>query len=146
MRDAVFSGLRLAARALVLVLAVEAVTFSVDIVQIAGILERIGFRGLGFSMGVAANLFPSLHRSWACARESLWMRGGFRAARWKALKLLFVTVVGNALGRSREIAVAAECRAYDPQRSRPASVQRGRADFWLMALCAASFFWILLWS
>jgi len=137
-RGAVFSGLRIAERALVLVLAVEAVTSSVDIAQIAGILERIGFRGLGFSLGVAANLLPSLHRSWVCARESLWMRGGFRAQRWRALRLLFLTVVGNTLGRSREIAVAAECRAYDPERSRPAPVRKGRLDGWLVVLCVAS--------
>lgn len=142
---AVFSGLRLAARALVLVLAVEAVTSSVDIAQIAGILERLGFRGLGFSLGVGTNLLPSLHRSWVCARESLWMRGGFRAARWRALKLLFVTVVGNTLSRSREIAVAAECRAYDPEGSRPAPLRRGRADRWLWLLCLGSLLWVLLY-
>lgn len=138
LREAVFSGLRIAGRALVLVLAVEAVTSSVDIAQIAGILERVGFRGLGFSLGVAANLLPSLHRSWVCARESLWMRGGFRAQRWRALRLLFLTVVGNTLGRSREIAVAAECRAYDPDRSRPAPLRKGRLDLWLVVGCGTS--------
>lgn len=145
LRGAVFSGLRLAARALVLVLAVEAVTSSVDIPQIAGILERIGFRGLGFSLGVAANLLPSLHRSWLCARESLWMRGGFRNARWRALKLLFVTVVGNTLARSREIAVAAECRAYDPERGCPVPLRRGRADGWLLLVYLGSLMVLVLY-
>lgn len=144
LRGAVFSGVRIAGRALVLVLSVEAVTSSVDIAQIAGILERIGFRGLGFSLGVAANLLPSLHRSWVCARESLWMRGGFRARRWRALRLLFLTVVGNTLGRSREIAVAAECRAYDPERSRPAPLRKGRLDGWVVVLCAASVLCVIL--
>lgn len=144
-RGAVLSGLRLAARAFVLVLAVEAVTSSVDIAQIAGILERLGFRGLGFSLGVGANLLPSLHRSWVCARESLWMRGGFRNARWRALKLLFVTVVGNTLARSREIAVAAECRAYDPERGRPVPLRRGRADLCLWLGCLGSLLWVLLY-
>lgn len=142
---AVFSGLRLAARALVLLWAVEAVTSSVDIAQIAGILERMGFRGLGFSLGIAANLLPSLHRSWVCARESLWMRGGFRAARWRALELLFVTVVGNALARSREIAIAAECRAYDPEQSRPAPLRRGRADLCLWLGCLGSLLWVVFY-
>lgn len=146
LRGAVVAGLRIAGRALVLVLAVEAVTSSVDIAQIAGILEKIGFRGLGFSLGVAANLLPSLHRSWVCARESLWMRGGFRAQRWRALKLLFLTVVGSTLGRSREIAVAAECRAYDPKRSRPAPVQKGRLDRWLVVAFGASVACVLLFG
>jgi len=56
----------------------------------------------------------------------------------RALRLRLLTVVENTLGRSREIAVAAECRACDLERSRPAPLRKGRLDGWLVVLCVAS--------
>ncbi|MGM0385761.1 MAG: CbiQ family ECF transporter T component, partial [Actinomycetota bacterium] len=75
-------GLRLSTqvvlRILVILVAVKAVTSSVDITSVAGLLERLGLRGLGFSMGVALNLLPALSVSAQNAWRSLQMRGGLR--------------------------------------------------------------------
>ncbi|MEW6444206.1 MAG: energy-coupling factor transporter transmembrane component T, partial [bacterium] len=118
-------------RAFVVLLAVEGLCGAVDVAEISGLLEKAGLRGIGFSLGVAMNLLPNLRQSFLNARQSLWMRGGFRARRWRGLRLLVVTVVANAIRRSQEIALAAEARAFRPDRSRPMPVKRGRLDLWL---------------
>ncbi|RPJ40795.1 MAG: hypothetical protein EHM21_14115, partial [Chloroflexi bacterium] len=70
------SSLQIMLRILVVLVAVDGFTSSVDIASIAGLLERFGLRGLGFSMGVALNLLPSLQTAAINTWHSLWMRGG----------------------------------------------------------------------
>ena len=123
------TGLQMALRALVILVSVDGFSSSADISEIAGLLERAGLRGLGFSLGVAFNLLPSLHQSGSNAWHSLRMRGGLRQQRWKGLQYLVVTVISNALRRAEEIALAAEARAFRPERARSIPIKIGRWDY-----------------
>jgi len=122
------AGLQIALRMLVVLVAVQGFTASVDISAIAGLFERLGLHGLGFSLGVALNFLPALQDSAANTWHSLWMRGGLRRQRRRGLQLLLVTVMTNALRRAEDIALAAECRAFSPQRVRAFPLQSGRID------------------
>lgn len=112
-------ALQIGLRFVVVITAVNGFTQAVDISQIAGMLERFGLRGLGFSLGIALNLLPSLQQSSIHAWQSLRMRGGLRQKKWRGLRLLIVTIITNALRRADEIALAAESRAFSPDHSRP---------------------------
>jgi energy-coupling factor transport system permease protein len=122
------NGLKMVLRAMVVILAIDGFSSTVDITEVAGLLERIGLPGLGFSIGVAMNLLPALRKSSQNTWRSLRMRGGFRQQRWRALQLLLVTVVVNALRRAEEIALAAEVRGFSPERSRALPVKIGSFD------------------
>jgi energy-coupling factor transporter transmembrane protein EcfT len=129
------TAVQIVARILVVLVSVEGFTSSVDISSVGGLLERAGLHGLGFSIGVALNLLPALQQSALNAWRSLWMRGGLRKKRWRGLRLLFMTILSNALGRAEEIALAAEARAYTPERSRALPVKAGRWDRAVVILC-----------
>lgn len=121
-----------ALRALVVLVAINGLARSVNVVEVAGLLERLGLTGLGFAMGVAVNLLPALLDSARSGWYSLKMRGGLRRQWWRGLQLLFLTVVTNAIRRAEDIALAAEARAYTPERSRVQPLKRGRLD-WAVA-------------
>lgn len=127
-------GLQMALRAAVVLLAVDSFSGAVDIGAVAGMVERLGLRGLGFSIGIAINLLPSLRQTITNAWHSLRMRGGFRRRRRRALQLLFITVVTNALRRAEEITLAAEARAYRPEMSRTLPVKTGKLDLMVILL------------
>jgi len=129
------SGLQMACRAIVMLLAVDGFSSSVDVSEVAGLLERLGLTGLGFSVGIALNLLPVLRQSASNAWQSLWMRGGLRQKRWRGLRLYLVTVLSNAIRRAEEIALAAEARAYSPGRLRPWPLRKGSLD-WLIILAS----------
>ncbi len=133
------AGLQIALRFIVVLIAINGLTGSVEITAIAGLLERFGLQGLGFSMGVALNLLPSLQQSAINAWHSLWMRGGLRRQRWRGLRLLVFSIVTNALRRAEEIALAAEARAYSPDRSRALPVVVGNWDWIVIVLVLSSF-------
>ena len=138
----VVAGVQIAVRFVVVVVVLDGFTAAVDVAAIAGLLERVGLQGLGFSMGVALNLLPALQRSAANAWHSLWMRGGLRRHRLRALRLLLVTVVSNALRHGEEIALAAEARAFSPECARPLPFKVGRLDWavaGLASLCLLAF-------
>lgn len=126
-------GLQIAMRFLVVLVAVQGFTSAVDITALAGMLERCGLQGLGFSTGVALNLLPYMQQSSICAWQSLRMRGGLRKRWWRSLRLLAITIVTNALQRAEEVALAAEGRAFSPEKSRPMPVRKGKLD-WLPVL------------
>lgn len=130
------AGMQIAVRFVVVMVAVDGFTSAVDIAAMAGLLERFGLQGLGFCLGVALNLLPALQESATNAWRSLQMRGGLRRNRWRALRLLLVTVVSNALRRAEEIALAAEARAFAPECARPMPIQIGRLD-WLATTAAS---------
>jgi energy-coupling factor transporter transmembrane protein EcfT len=132
------AGLQIALRLVVMLVVIEGFTNAVDVATLAGLFERIGFQGLGFAVGVALNLLPAFQTSAANAWHSLWMRGGLRRRRCRALRLLLVTIVCNALRRADEIALAAEARAFSPDRARPAPLQAGSLDRFVMALATIS--------
>ena len=127
-------GAQIGVRFIVVLVAVNGLTGNVDITSIAGLLERLGLQGLGFSMGVALNLLPSLQASSLNAWRSLWMRGGLRRNRVRGLRLLVLTIITNALRRADEIALAAETRAFTPESSRPAPVILGSWDLPIVLL------------
>jgi len=129
----VLSGIQMTLRAAVILLAADGLAASMDISEVAGLFERAGLQGLGFSLGVAANLLPNLRQSSMNAWHSLRMRGGMRAQWWRGLQLLLLTILTNALHRSEDIVLAAEARAFRPDRSRAAPLRIGRLDWWLAA-------------
>jgi len=128
--EGMLAGLQIAARFVVVLVAVQGFTSAVDIAALAGLLERFGMRGLGFSTGVALNLLPYMQQSSIHAWQSLRMRGGLRRHRWRSLRLLVMTIVTNALRRAEEVALAAEARAFSPENARPLPVRKGSLD-WL---------------
>jgi energy-coupling factor transporter transmembrane protein EcfT len=126
------TALQIGLRFVVVLTAVDGFTHAVDISQIAGLLERLGLRGLGFSLGVALNLLPGLQQSSIHAWQSLRMRGGLRQKKWRGLRLLVITIVTNALRRAEEIALAAEARAFSPDHCRPAPLEISSLDRFLL--------------
>jgi energy-coupling factor transporter transmembrane protein EcfT len=122
------SSLQITLRVIVVLVSVDGFTSSVDIASIAGLLERFGLRGLGFSMGVALNLLPSLQTAAVNTWHCLWMRGGLRKQRWRAVRLLLLTIITNALRRTEEIALAAEGRAFSPEQTRAMPLRPGSLD------------------
>lgn len=125
-------GLQMVLRAVVILVAVDGFSGAVEIGEVAGMFERLGLRGLGFSIGVAFNLLPALRQAGANTWHAMWMRGGLRTRRLHALRLMLVTIITNALRRGDEIALAAEVRAFTPERSRAIPLRRGRLDRWLV--------------
>ena len=115
-------------RAMVILLAADGFSASVNISEVAGMLERGGLHGLGFSLGVASNLLPDLRRSSTAAWHSLRMRGGLRGRRGlRGLQLMLLAMMTNALRRSEDIVLAAEVRAFQPERSRCIPIRVGQA-------------------
>jgi len=129
--DGLIAGARMLVRAFIVVIAVNGFAGAVDISEVAWLFERAGMRGLGFSLGIAVNLLPALGRSSRAAWQSLRMRGGLRAAWWRGLQLLLVTIVANALRRGEEIALAAEARAFSAENLPAAKTAAGRIDIYL---------------
>ncbi len=142
-------GLQMVLRAVVILVAVDGFSAAVEIGEVAGMFERLGLRGLGFSIGVAFNLLPALRQAAVTTWHAMWMRGGLRARRLHALRLMLVTIITNALRRGDEIALAAEARAFTPERSRAIPLRRGRLDRWLILPLLAVLLAVLLvplWS
>jgi energy-coupling factor transporter transmembrane protein EcfT len=142
--EGLLSAVQIALRILVVLVSIQGFTLSADISSIAGLLERAGLHGLGFSVGVALNLLPALQQSAQNAWRSLWMRGGLRKQRGRSLRLLAVTVIAGALGRAEEIALAAEARAFSPDRARSLPLKIGKWDWLVLALGAASVFGLVV--
>jgi len=128
------TSMQIALRFLAMMAAIDGFTETVEIVTLAGLFERLGLKGLGFSLGVAFNLLPALRQSSVNAWYSLRMRGGFRHHRRQALQNLLMTITTGALRRAEEIGLAAEARAFSSERTRPLPLKRGRADPFLLLL------------
>ncbi len=137
------SSLHIVLRFIVVLMALEGMTSAVEISALAGILERFGLKGLGFSMGVAVNLLPSLQKSCTQCWLALKMRGGLRQKWWKGLKLFSLTAITCALKRAEEIAIAAESRAFSPEKTRPLPVERSPFDWVVFSLFCLSILLII---
>lgn len=135
-RAGLAAGLWMAARALAILLAARGLAASTSPGELAGLLERAGLPGLGFTLGVAVNLLPALERSAQHTWDTLRMRGGLRHRRRAALRLATLTVMSGALRRADEIAIAAEARGFGLRRARPPALRRGRLDGPVMAALA----------
>lgn len=141
--EGVLVATQIALRLIVILVMLDGFTSVVDIVALAGLLERFGLHGLGFSMGVALNLLPALRQSSTNAWYSLKMRGGLRKQRWRGLQLLTMTVVTNALRRAEEIALAAEARAFSPEKSRAMPIKYGNWDWPVTIAALLSIFFVI---
>lgn len=137
-REGFQAAYQIALRFLVVMGAVEGFTNAVDISTIAGMLERLGLKGLGFSMGVALNLLPSMKMSITQSWNTLKMRGGLRKKWWRGLRLFALTSLSNGLRRAEEIALAAEARAFSPEKARPAPIEKSPLDWLIIPLAAVS--------
>lgn len=143
---ALLDGAQMTLRAVILLLAADGISASVNISEIAGLFERGGLRGLGFSLGVAVNLLPDLRASSLTTWHSLRMRGGLRANWRRGLQLLALTILTNALRHAEEIVLAAEARAFQPQYRRKVPLRIGSLDAWMAAFCVMSFLVALYFS
>lgn len=129
-------GAWMALRALAVLVALRGFAASASPGELAGLLERVGHRGLGFTFGVAVNLLPSLERSMSRTWDAIRMRGGLRR-RWRLmLRLGAVTVVSNALRRADNIVIAAETRGPGLRRTRPLPLRRGTLDWAVVSALA----------
>lgn len=125
-------------RFVVVMAAVEGMTRSVELAALAGVLERLGLQGLGFSVGVALNLVPCLQISCTRSWRTLRMRGGLRRKWWRGLRLFALTAASSALMRAEEIALAAEARGFRPEKARAAGIERSALDWFLLPLAGLS--------
>ena len=138
------AGLQMTLCAVLILVAADSLSATVDITEVAGLLERLGLHGLGFSIGVATNLLPNLRQSSSDAWHSLRMRGGLRARWLRGLQYLLITILANALRHSEEIVLAAEARAFTPEKSRTTPIRIGRLDWWLIPIGVLSLVGMIL--
>ena len=121
-------GVWMALRALCLTVAFSVALNALSVSEMARLFEMVGLKGLGFALGVALNLLPTLRETAAAAYHTLRLRGGFRRRPWQALKLFLVTVIANALRHSDDVVNAAAARAFEPTVRRGEPVRFQRAD------------------
>ena len=106
-RQGFWAGLWMALRALSVALAVGGFAYAVSVDEIARLFEVAGWKGLGFAVGVAFNLLPTLEEMARNAYQAMRLRGGFQRERLRALRMLLVAIVVNALRRGDEVVEAA---------------------------------------
>ncbi len=122
------AGLQMSLRALAITLAVRGLAARVSPGESAGLLERAGVKGLGFTVGVAFNLLPSMERSVRQTLDTARLRGGSLWRRPRVLRLAAVTALASAVRRAEDVAAAAEVRGFSPQHTRALPLRRGRYD------------------
>jgi len=137
-------GLQMSLRALAITLAVRGLASRVSPGESAGLLERAGVKGLGFTVGVAFNLLPSMERSLRETMDTARLRAGALWRRPRVLRLVAVTALTSAVRRAEDVAAAAEVRGFSPRRSRPLPLRRGRNDLALAVALAATVAVLLL--
>jgi energy-coupling factor transporter transmembrane protein EcfT len=144
-RDGFWMGLWMALRALCLTLAFSVALNALSISDMARLFETAGLKGLGFALGVALNLLPTLQENATAAYHTLRLRGGFRRRPWQALKLFLVTVIANALRHSDDVVNAAAARAFEPTVRRGKPVRFQQADGLLAVALLGLGFGFALW-
>lgn len=133
-------AIQMAIRFLTIMMVASGFTSIVDIAKLTSFFDRFGLNGLGFSMGVALNIFPALKKSSINSWNSLKMRGGLRQQRAQTIKFLVITIIANALHYADDIALAAESRAYDPKKHHRIPIEFNPLDFiFIFAL-------VLIWA
>jgi energy-coupling factor transporter transmembrane protein EcfT len=137
-------GVNMALRATTIAVAVAGFSASVSVGELSRLLEQAGFKGLGFSLGVAMNILPIIRETIGTVYQALRLRGGFRRRRLHALRLLLVTIVVHTLRHADNIVDAAEARAFSPSRitSRPLALRKDIPVYAVLFVAAAA---LLLW-
>jgi len=124
-------------RALSIALAAAVFAGTVSVAQMAQLFEGMRLKGLGFALGVATNVLPTIQENMDTSYQAMRLRGGFRSRRLHTLKLLLVTVIAGSLRRGDDIVWAAEARAFDPAQSQGQPIAVARADVALAAAMGA---------
>jgi len=127
-RQGLAAGAQMVLRSIAILVAVAGFAASVSVSELAGLLERAGLQGLGFAMGVAVNMLPTVQETATTASHALRLRGGFRRQRFQAIRLLLITVVVNSLRHADDIVSAAEARAFSTTRVRPRHIVWRQSD------------------
>ncbi len=137
--EAVRLAAAMAARSLIIVVAAAGFASRVSVRALTELLEVVGLRGLGFSLGVAVHALPLATRTWTTSARALRLRGGFRQARMRDVTLLSMTVIGNALRHADEVVEAAQARGFDPAGRSGGGPHRWRTDLvWVTAWTLAA--------
>jgi len=144
-RQGFWAGLWMALRALSVALAMGGFAYAVSVDEMARLFEVAGWKGLGFAVGVAFNLLPTLEETARNAYEAMRLRGGFQRERLRAMRMLLVAIVVNALRRGDEVVEAAEARAFRPGGPRQEPLPLGRADLALVAVLIVLGAGLLAW-
>jgi energy-coupling factor transporter transmembrane protein EcfT len=101
-------------RALTIAVAVGGFANTVSVDDLVRLFERAGLAGLGFAVGVAFNMLPTISTEAQTVFDTMRLRGGFRRRRIFAVRMLLITVLTNALRHADDIVCAAEARAFQP--------------------------------
>lgn len=134
--EGLWMGLWMTLRALSIALAAGVVAGGVSVSQMAQLFERLRLKGLGFALGVATNMLPTIQETMDTAYHAVRLRGGFRRHRLATARLLLVAVIAGSLRRGDDIVSAAEARAFDPSGSQGPPLRVAGADLALAGVLA----------
>ncbi len=109
-------GLGMALRGVVIMLVMTTFSNAVSVVEITRLLEAVSLKGVGFALGTAFNMVPTIQETIDSVYQAIRLRGGFRRGRLATLKTLAMAVVVNSLRRGDEIVDAAQARAFNLER------------------------------
>jgi energy-coupling factor transporter transmembrane protein EcfT len=112
-------GIQMTVRAVAILLAIYTVTTGLSLTAVALLLERVGFKGLGFALGVALNALPMVQANFRDALTALRLRGGFQRRRPRAIRLLLLTTITSSVRHAESIVAAAEARGFTIGRGAP---------------------------
>jgi energy-coupling factor transport system permease protein len=125
------AGAQMLLRSIAILVAATGFAASISVSELAGLVERAGLQGLGFAMGVAVNMLPTVQETVTTVSHALRLRGGFRRQRFQAVRLLLITVVVNTLRHADDIVSAAEARAFSTTRVRLRYIMWRQSDMLL---------------
>lgn len=131
------AGAVMAVRAVSIMVAVSSFAASVSVSDLSQLFERIGLRGIGFALGVAVNMLPTIQSTLVTSYQSLRLRGGFRRP-VLGLRLLLVTVAANSLRHADDIIGSAEARAFSPERVPVTRLVWSKRDAWATSVLVAT--------
>lgn len=144
-KDLYLLGLWMALRAASIALVANTFAGTVSVVEMARLCEGWGLRGLGFAVGVAFNMLPTIRETAEEAFNAMRLRGGFKCHRLEALKMLLVAIVAGSLRHGDEIVSAAEARAFNPESGNGEPVRPTPFDLAFIAVLVTVGLAILAW-
>lgn len=133
-QEGFWAGVWMTLRAFTIALAAGVFAGAVSVSQMAQLFERMRLKGLGFALGVATNVLPTVYETMETSYQAVRLRGGFRRARLRTLRSLLVAIIAGSLRRGDDIVSAAEARAFDPTTSQGPPLRMTRADLVLATI------------
>jgi len=128
------AGMWMTLRALSIALAASTFAAAVSVPQMAQLFERLRLKGLGFALGVATNMLPTVQETMETTYQALRLRGGLRRPGLGTIRLLLVSIIAGSLRRGDDIVSAAEARAFDPGKSLGPPLGVTKGDLALLGL------------